>query len=256
VGLGEVGRLLVTSHPDQRAVYFRLDAAPSLFERVLHEMMYSVRTGLPAWSQVHGESLWDHVAQNSAVAASFDQDMSVRARVLAPELVTGYDWGGTSVVVDVGAGNGALIAELLAARPGMRGIIVEAAAAAERARSTLREAGLLERCEVVSGSFFDPLPPGDVYLLSWVLHDWGDDDALRILARCREAAGPAGRVLVIEKPSDLVPVTALDLRMLVYFGGRERTRAEYERLATASGFNSLGWTSLPSDSWVLDCRIE
>jgi len=253
--LSDIGRLLVTSHPEQHAAYFRLDAAPALFDAVIPQMMYSIRTGQPAWSQVHPEPFWDYVARSSTVAASFDQDMLRRARVLGPELVGGYDWEGVSVLVDVGGGNGTLIARLLTSRQGLRGIVVEAAAAVERVHATLRDAGLLERCDIVAGSFFETLPAGgDVYLLSWVLHDWGDDDAVRILARCREAAGPSGRVLVVEQPLDVVAATELDLRMLLYFGGRERTRAEYERLARLSGFTWMSWTPLPSDSWILDCR--
>jgi hypothetical protein len=257
VDLSEIGRLLLTSDPEQQAAYFRLDAASVLFDAVVREMMYSIRTGLPAWSRVHREPFWEYVARSSTVATSFDQDMFRRAQVLGPELVAGYDWEGVSVLVDVGGGNGTLIAQLLTSRKSMHGTIVEAAAAIERIQSTLREAGLLERCDIVAGSFFEALPAGgDVYLLSWVLHDWGDDDAVRILTRCREAAGPSGRVLVVEQPLDVVPATELDLRMLLYFGGRERTRAEYERLARLSGFTWLSWTSLPSDSWILDCRTS
>lgn len=255
VSLTEVGRLLTSSHQDGRALYFRLDATPSLLEAVARELIYSIRTGLPAWSQVHDESLWELVAHNPAAAASFDRDMLDRARRLAPALAAGYDWDGVEVVADVGAGNGALIAELLTARSGLRGIIVEVAAAADRAQTMLADSGLLERCEIVAGSFFDPLPSGaDVYLLSWVLHDWGDEDALRILERCREAAGASGRVLVIEKPSDVIPATELDLRMLVFFGGQERTRTEYEELARRARFGTFRWIPLSSDSWILECR--
>jgi hypothetical protein len=255
VGLSDVGRLLLAGHPDQQAAYLHLDAAPILFDAAVREMMYSIRTGLPAWSQVHPKPFWEYVSQNRTVATSFDQDMRKRVLVLGPELVTGYDWNRLAAVVDVGGGNGALIAQLLTSYENMHGTIVEAAAAVERVQLTLREAGLVGRCDVVIGSFFDPLPPGaDVYLLSWVLHDWGDDDAVRILTRCHEAAGTRGRILVLEQPSDVVPATELDLRMLLYFGGRERSRSEYERLAIRSGFSRLTWTPLPSGSWILDCR--
>lgn len=257
LSLSDIGRLLLVSHPDQQAAYYRLDAAPVLFDTAVREMMYSIRTGLPAWSKVHSEPFWDYVAQSDTVAKSFDQDMLRRARSVGPEIVAGYDWQGVSAIVDVGGGNGAMIAQLLISDDRMRGTVVEAAAAVERVQRTLREAGLLGRCGIVAGSFFDKLPTGgDVYLLSWVLHDWGDDDAVRILSRCREAAGNSGRVLVVEQPMDVVPATELDLRMLLYFGGRERTRSEYERLATRGGFTRLTWTSLPSNTYILECRAS
>jgi hypothetical protein len=102
------------------------------------------------------------------------------------------------------------------------------AAAAER----LAAAGLHERAAVVSGSFFDPLPTGgDAYVLSDILHDWDDTRARAILARCAQAVEQHGTVVVIEPFLGQGVDTSMDLFMLMYFGGKERTVDELVRLA-------------------------
>jgi len=133
----------------------------------------------------------------------------------------------------------------------------------EGARECLLEAGLTERAEAVAGDFFEEVPRGaDVYVLSWILHDWDDESALRILKNCRTAIGDAGRLLVIEMilPSadeprspkasyleQLAKVT--DLEMLAVVGGRERTRAEYGELLARAGFELTRVLELESMPW-------
>lgn len=134
-----------------------------------------------------------------------------------------------------------VLAEILAAHPRVRGRVLEmpptAAAAAER----FAAAGLGERATVVPGSFFDPLPPGaDAYLLSDVVHDWDDAHAGRILDGCARAAGSHGTVVVIEPVLGRGVDTAMDLFMLMCFGGRERTVDELTRLAAESGLALRG----------------
>ena len=134
-------------------------------------------------------------------------------------------------------------------------MIIEYADAVARATTAVATAGGDGRCEVVDGDFFEHIPSvADAYVLSWILHDWDDDHAQSILRRCRDAAAGGGRVLVVEKPYDDAFDTDLDLRMLVYFGTRERMRAEYEELATHSGLRVGSWTPLASGFSVMDCR--
>jgi len=156
----------------------------------------------------------------------------------APRIVSAYDRGSLGHVVDVGGGNGTLLASVLGAYPGLRGTVFEQPVTSEAACATLTAAGLDERSEVVSGSFFHRLPPGaEGYLLCAILHDWDDEAARAILRRCAEAAGGAGRVFVIEKTGadGESPRIDMDLRMLAYFGGRERGLSELIALAADAG---------------------
>jgi hypothetical protein len=164
----------------------------------------------------------------------------MRAQVLAwgAAVASGYDWGTLGHVVDVGGGAGSLLVTLLTRYPALRGTIVDLPAATDTAQATLAAAGLAARSDVVSGSFFDPLPPGaDAYVLSQILHDWNDDAACRILQRCAEAAGPDGTVFIVERTGELGESmhTGMDLRMLVYFGGKERSARQFVALGERAG---------------------
>jgi hypothetical protein len=151
--------------------------------------------------------------------------MGVDAATWARDVVPAYDWGSLGHVVDVGGGNGSFLIAMLKAFPALRGTVLDLPRTAEAARRALDAAGLGGRGDAIAGSFFEPLPAGaGGYLLCAILHDWNDEAAQTILRRCAEAAGTTGRVLVVERvgAGGETPRTSMDLRMLVYFGGRER----------------------------------
>ena len=189
------------------------------------------------------------------LAASFDADMNTHAREVGPVLAERYDWTGVARVADVGGGSGELLRSVLGHHPAMTGTVIEFTDVARRAGKAMDDAGFADRCDVVEADFLEHVPPvADAYMLSWILHDWNDEQAVTILRHCRIAAGAHGRVLVIEQPYDLEPESDQDLRMLVYVGGRERTQQEYQRLADASGLRVESWTPLGSGFSVMDCR--
>jgi hypothetical protein len=136
-----------------------------------------------------------------------------------------------------------LLAALLEANPNLRGTVFDQPDTATRARVHLDERGLGDRAETVGGSFFDSLPSGgDTYVLTAIVHDWPDDAATAILRRCRDAAGgPDGRVVVVEKigQDGATPGTEMDLRLLVFMGGRERTVEQLVALGTAAGLREV-----------------
>jgi hypothetical protein len=140
----------------------------------------------------------------------------------------------------------------------MRAVVFDLPGVIEETRSRLAEAGLTGRCEAIAGDFFEAVPAGgDAYVLSWILHDWDDRSAVRILANCRAAMRGGGRLLAIEMvvPTGDEPrsspdldrlVKTTDLEMLAIVGGRERTAAEYRELYASGGFELT--RILPLDS--------
>ncbi len=200
-------------------------------------LLHTVRTGEPAYPRVWGRSFWEDAA-DPARAPVYDDHMGHDAGRWATDVLAACDWGRFGHVVDVGGGDGTLLAALLAAHPELRGTVLEQPGTAERARAKLARFG--GRADALGGSFFDPMPAGaDAYLLCAILHDWPDAEAGKILHRCAEAVGRDGRVLVVERtgPGGHAPSTAMDLRMLVFFGGRERTAAEIADLAATVGLD-------------------
>jgi len=255
LGLTDVGKLLRSDEPSGRHEYFQLSGVLPRFEAALAGMMHSVRTGEPAYAHVHGEGLWQQMGKDPLLTASFDAEMNRHAKSIGPALAELYDWRGVSRIADVGGGSGELLRTVLDHHRAATGTVIEFADAVQRARNAMNDAGFADRCQVVEADFFDHVPAvADAYLLSWILHDWDDERAVAILRHCRAAAGTQGRVLVIEKPYDLASDSTLDIRMLVFFGARERTRQEYETLATRSGLRVQSWTPLVSGFSVMDCR--
>ena len=255
LGLTTVGELLRSHAPGGRHEYFQLTGVLPRFESALAGMMYSVKTGEPAYAHVHGEGLWQQMGKDPLLTASFDAEMNRHARGIGPALAEFYDWQGVSRIADVGGGSGELLRIVLARHSEATGTVIEFADAVQRARDAMNDSGFADRCRVVEADFFDHVPAvADAYLLSWILHDWDDEQAVAILRNCRAAAGTQGRVLVIEKPYDLASDTNLDIRMLVFFGARERTRQEYEALAARSELRVASWTRLVSGFYVMDCR--
>ena len=241
--LTEFGRALQDDHPSGNRSWLDLEGVVGRADLVFVRLLDTVRTGRAAYPAMFGRGFWEDLDADPALSASFDALMGHHPPV--SDVLVGYRWGEVSHVLDVGGGNGTLLGALLLAHPHLRATLVERAGPAEAARSVLAKAGVLDRCTVVAGSFFDPLPEGaDVYILSRVLEDWDDEHAVAILHRCAAAAAPSGTVLLVEegalgegdeggKPIN----TEMDLRMLVYCGGRERALPELRALATAAGLH-------------------
>ncbi|HEY3470530.1 MAG TPA: methyltransferase [Amycolatopsis sp.] len=226
-------------------VLLHLNTAGGRAELAFVELLHSITTGESGYRRRYGQDFWADLAAHPTLRASFDKQMDLRFRDQIPGIVAGYDWGRFATVVDVGGGTGTLLTAILAACPGTRGTLVDLAP----------PPGLGDRVETIAGSFFDPLPPGaDAYLLSDILHDWDDEHAHRILARCVEAAPPDGRILVVEPVGGRRASTAIDLAMLVIFGGRERRVEEFRALAEPHGLVLDAVVDLAADRCVLEFR--
>jgi hypothetical protein len=160
--------------------------------------------------------------------------------------------------VDVGGGNGTMLVALLRAYPALRGTLVDLPATVPSARTTLANTGLDERSTVIGGSFFDPLPTdGDVYLLSFVLLNWDDSSAVKVLQRCAEAAGRQGRVLILEyligEDALARPVTTEELLTLLLLGCQMRNLHVFAELTRAAGLMIYTTHRLSSGNMLLEC---
>ncbi|MFC4536720.1 methyltransferase [Sphaerisporangium dianthi] len=235
-----VGALLADGHPSNQRSWLDLGQAVAHADLGLAHLLSAVRAGRAVHELAHGRTFWEDLSADPALGASFDALMGGRREALFEAAVAARDWSSSQHVADVGGGTGGQISALLRAEPGLRGTLVELPGPAERARREIAAAGLADRCSVVAGDFFQELPVrADTIVLSRVLHDWPDEDAVRILVRCRDALTPGGRVVLVEKAVETLATdpgfTGMDLRMLVYVGGRERTASGWEALALRAG---------------------
>jgi O-methyltransferase domain/Dimerisation domain len=206
--------------------------------RACGELIHAVRTGSPAFNQVFGASLFEHLQHDSEDGAAFNQGMTDLAYLLARAVLLAYDFSGITTIVDLGGGEGELLRTILELYPGIIGKVLDL----PNDHCSPRCAGKnTEQFSYMSGSFFDSIPePADIYLLCGILHDWSEELAGVILHNCRKAMTGNGRLLIVEM---IVPETnsasfskLLDINMLVMTTGRERTKSEFHSLLRASGF--------------------
>ncbi|MEU8122591.1 methyltransferase [Spirillospora sp. NPDC049024] len=237
-GLTELGQPLRSDHPRSLRDAYRFLAADV---RAWASLPHSLRTGEPAFDHAHGTDYWTYMAEHPDEGARFDATQRGVTRREVRALLPAYPWSRFSTIADVGGGNGAFLAALLQANPGMRGILFDQPRVVAAAGPVLAAAGVADRCTVVGGSFFETVPSGaDAYILKRALYDVGDDDrAVDVLRSVRAAMGPDSRLLVIEplsEPGDAFSWGKLyDLLLLAMRGGGSRSPARLAELMEAAG---------------------
>ncbi len=238
--LTELGECLRSDAAEPQGEWARFIGRPYHWE-TWGRLLNSIQTGENSFSDVHeGMRVWDWRAIQPEESAIFDAAMMGISRSVAQHVLAAYDFGQYGTVADIGGGNGAFLADVLAKNPSTRGINFDQPHVVNRAGAIFEAAGVADRSESVGGSFFDGVPSGaDAYVLKAVLHDWDDDDCVRILQSVRAACG-AGKLLVIElvlgEPNIEPRPKFSDLNMLVMLGGRERTAAQWRALFESAGF--------------------
>ncbi|WP_328604559.1 acetylserotonin O-methyltransferase [Amycolatopsis sp. NBC_00345] len=256
VAVTPLGATLSEKHP--QSMYGIAVGGMHLHYRAVAELGHTLRTGEPASLKYFGKPYFDHVAGNPELAALFGQAMAVFVKTLRAGMFDGYRLPEGETVADLGGGNGAVLADLLGqdGHGDRRGIVFDLPDVVEAAHATLSAAQLSDRVEVVGGSFFNEVPRADIYLLSWVLHDWNDEDAAKILKSVAAAAPAGARLLVLEEivPGGDAPHHAkdMDLVMLSLLGGKERAEDEFRVLLDEAGFDLERVVPTPSPMVIIE----
>jgi hypothetical protein len=255
-GLTDMGQLLRADAPGSMAATTQLFCGEHVW-RAWGDLMAGVRTGRPSHERGIVAEPFVEFGEDPEGSRNFNRAMSEGTRREAPGIIGAYDFSQFSTLVDVGGGDGTLLAEIVAATPGMQGVLFDTAAGSAQAPERLRAAGVEDRCDVVVGDFFESVPDGaDAYIMKSVIHDWDDDRCVTILSNCRQAMKADGKVLVVEPalPAEVKPSFALlgvimsDLNMLVNTGGKERTEQEFASLLETSGLTMTGVSRVPKPS--------
>ena len=221
----------------------------------------SLQTGEAATVAAFGVPYFEYLTHRRPEAgATFNAALAGASALAGPIVAKGYDFSRIARLCDVGGGTGVLLAEILASYSSLQGVLFDLPEVAGQAHATFASRDLSERVEVRGGSFFEEIPRGcDAYMMQAVVHDWGDDECVKILSKVREAMAPGARVLVIENvlshdpcPADQFART-FDLAMLVITGsGRERTRTQFDALFARAGLRVRRDVLLPSLFHVLE----
>jgi hypothetical protein len=245
----------------------RTNAKPSLrafailHGREWHEMgwsnlAYCVKTGKQALEKIYGMTIFEYFTQNREEWELFNRAMSDLSSMDAPATAEGYSFEHTLSIVDVGGGHGLLLATILERNPHMRGILYDLDHVLEGAKSGPLQP-LLERCTFASGDMFSSVPGGvDAYIMKHILHDWPDELCVKILQACRKGVNAGGKLLVVDNViqagNDFAPGKFLDLQMLIFPGGRERTEKEFRELFAEAGWRLTRIIPLPVPESIVE----
>lgn len=257
-GPNKASNALLSDLPGGPHAWLDLDGAVGRADLAFVELIEQVRGHHPAYPAAFGRSFWEDLAHSPQLAESFDSLMETKTHGIASLIATAHDWNRYDRVADIGGGNGAVLAEILKAHPNLRGVLVDLAGPARNAPQHLQEEGVRDRAEVVTANLFEPFPVhADAAILCDVLGDWEDADATRLLSHCAEAVSPDGRVLVIEMPPEagqMAVFTEMDLRMMVYVGGRMRDLDQLEQIVEAAGLAAVDVTPMDNGYTIVECE--
>ncbi|WP_170861091.1 methyltransferase [Trujillonella endophytica] len=245
--LADAGRLLQPGVPSSMrgAVTARAD----VYYGAAAGLLDAVRTGGTPFELVHGQAFFASLSAQPERRAAFQASMADRSAREARAVVDAYDVSGLASVVDVGGGRGTLLRAVRDRAPRARLMLFDLPEVVDGSDLT-----------AVGGDFFVQVPGGaDAYLLSRVLHDWDDAEALQVLRTCRAAMRPDSLLLVVEavlpeRAVDDPAAVRMDLHMLVLLHGRERTAAEYAALLHTAGLRLTADVATDAGVHVLEAR--
>ena len=237
-------------------------AATRMFHRIFKGwdgLDHSIRTAQAGFVKVFGEPMFDYIGHNPELAPLFDAGMTAFHGHETQAMLDAYDFGEVKTLADIGGGNGLLLAAVLHRYPQLQGVLFDLGHVVGRARASLKTAGLEQRCAVVEGSFFDAIPAGaDAYLMRHIIHDWTDEQSVQILSNCRKVIPVHGRVLLVEFTVPGANQASLgkdvDMMMMTFPGGMERSNEEYAALFEQSGFRLTKVTPTRSAVSVVEGR--
>jgi O-methyltransferase/methyltransferase family protein len=229
----------------------RSDATPSLralaimgnrewHARGWSHLEYCVRTGKQALDQIYGAPIFEFFKQNPAEAQIFNDAMTQLSMIDSPAVADAYNFDGIRSIMDVAGGHGLLLATILKRNPNLRGTLYEMPHVLEGAKNRPLKP-VLDRCTLASGDMFSSLPAGaDAYIMKHIIHDWPNDRCVQILKACRKGVNPGGRLLVVDSVihpgNDFSSSKFLDLQMLIFPSGCERTEKQFRDLFAAAGW--------------------
>ncbi|MFZ0464896.1 MAG: methyltransferase [Candidatus Acidiferrales bacterium] len=201
---------------------------------------FCVRTGKQALEQIYGTPTFEFFEKNPEEGHIFNDAMTALSMIDGPAVAAAYSFDGIHSIVDVGGGHGFLLATILERNPHMKGILYDAPHVIEGAKNGPLKP-MMERCTLASGDMFSSVPTGvDAYIIKHIIHDWPDETCLKILKACRKGLNPNGKLLVVDNViqpgNDFYPGKFLDLQMLIFPGGCERTEKQFRELFAAAGW--------------------
>lgn len=215
----------------------------------------SLKTGQGAFDSLYGVDIEEYYQQNIVQNENFDQAMIDITTVQTPLILAAYDFSSIETIADIGGGQGRFLSAILQRYPQLKGVLFEQKYSLEQAKKLLTKEGVIKRCELITGDFFESIPVvADIYLLKKILLNWDDQKVTKILKTCHQAMPKKSRLLILDRilQKNRWQDNFADLNIWMISSGRIRTENEYSILLKAAGFEIT--TIIPSES--LESLIE
>ncbi|MEV1084710.1 methyltransferase [Streptomyces sp. NPDC050211] len=253
--LNTMAETLRSDIPGSLRDHFRYEGQSAL-QQAYAALGHSIRTGECAFEHVHGTDLFSYLTARPELGQIFNNAMGEIVSHLQSAAVEAYDLSGVRRIVDIGGGHGYLVARILQRYPEMRGVVFDLPEVVPGATEVLTEAGVIDRSETASGDYLTSVPAGaDAYVISHVIHQLSDAEAITVLKNIRAVMDPGGRVVILDPviPEGDVPHPGkfLDIVMMALTPGRERTEAEFAGLFQAAGLRHAETVALSAPSSVI-----
>lgn len=213
----------------------------------LHE---SVLEGCYTFNKAYGMSPWEYLGHNPEANRIFNEAMASDSSAVMASVAKMYEDGFKSIntLVDVGGGMGSSLSAIVKEHPHIRGINLDVP-------HVIAAAPPITGVEHMEGNMFEQIPPTDAVMMKWILHDWDDEECVKLLRRCYEAMPANGKVLIVDavieghKEAESMSRRLgllFDIATMVYTtGGKERTEEEFQGLFQRAGFNNYTIIKLP-----------
>ncbi|MCB1103826.1 MAG: hypothetical protein H7A44_09110 [Opitutaceae bacterium] len=200
-----------------------------------------IKNGKIPYETAHGVRIFDQLVDDPDLANAFNGGFAARTAEYSAEIARLPVFANARRLVDIGGGDGRLLLDILAELPAARGVVFDLPILQTDAAKAIAASPAGDRCTFAAGDLFQSIPDAaDLYLLKWVVHDWEDERAVRLLRNVAARLQDGAKLILIERLmpdalADMMPLVQPDMNMLCLNGGGERTRAEYAALLHAAG---------------------
>jgi hypothetical protein len=230
--------------------------------KIFSELPHTVQTGDITFDHVYGKPVFQYFPDDPVEEERFNNAMTCLSEMVVPAVLEAYDFSGLDTLLDVAGGHGALLCAILDRYPKMKGMLVDLPSVIGGTQKAITAKGLGQRCQVAPADFFESIPGGaDAIIMKHIIHDWEDDKAITILENCRKALDGKSnaRILLVESvlPEGNQPHMGkfIDLEMMVFPGGRERTEREFRTLFDRAGLKLKRVIPTKAPLWVIEAVL-
>ncbi|NKB38545.1 MAG: hypothetical protein GKR93_15530 [Gammaproteobacteria bacterium] len=249
----EMGNMLAEANSPSFFNYAKLTNS-DVVSSLLSHMPDTLKTGQSVFNELYNLSFYEALQKRPEDAATFNGAMREISTQDNPEILQAYDFSETGTIMDVGGGEGLLLADTLSQYPHLQASLLELDDVAQAAKSTLASSPVAQRCQIISGNFLVDIPAkADIYILKRVLSHCSDEDALTLLRNIRKQTDDQGKLLIIDPETESLYGASYNLLMLTVVGGKgARSQAELDELFSRSGFRYCRKIALPTELCITE----